>query len=106
MTIGELIARLAVLPSDWPVYVHGYEAGVNDVERLAVGNFERDRNDESYYGQHGDLNEDGLGTPGVELLGKNRLAEAAKAKAEKPVPFTLTLRPADSDELPFQIEGE
>lgn len=84
MTVGELIAQLAALPPDLPVYVRDYEAGVNDVERVVVGSFQRDRYDESYFGQHGDRGEGDRGTPGVELMGRNRLAGAAKEESDGP----------------------
>lgn len=35
MTVNELINALRGLPGDWPVYVRGYESGVNDVRDSA-----------------------------------------------------------------------
>lgn len=69
MTVAELITQLSRLPQGWPVYVRGYESGVEDAEEVTPGFFVRDYNDreETWVGRHqrkydGDSN-------GVEIIG-------------------------------------
>lgn len=59
MTVAELIAALQELPAEWPVYVRGYEEGVDDVTQLRPSHFERDHYEgqPDYYGRHRDANE-------------------------------------------------
>lgn len=52
MTVAELIHALSAFPPDLPVYVRGYEAGVDDVSSLRDVSVVRDIHSESYYGRH------------------------------------------------------
>ncbi|MCA1695448.1 MAG: hypothetical protein LC749_12335 [Actinobacteria bacterium] len=73
MTVEELIEELAYLPGEWPVYVRGFEGGVNDVTLVDRAHFQRDANTRSYYGQHErSRGEDTPPPNGVELWGANR----------------------------------
>jgi hypothetical protein len=42
MTVAELIEELQKLPPGWPVYVRGYEYGVDDVVSLTLVQARRD----------------------------------------------------------------
>ena len=72
MTITELIAQLSRLPGEWPVYVRGYEAGVEDAEKILPGFFVRDYHDpeETWIGRH-QMKYDG-DSNGVQIVGEPR----------------------------------
>jgi hypothetical protein len=71
LTIHELIEALKELPGDWPVYVRGYEGGVNDVVEIEPAHFDRNVNWQYYYGQHEQRHGDETHN-GVALTGRNR----------------------------------
>jgi hypothetical protein len=87
MTVAELIRRLQTLGierQDSPVFVRGYEAGVNDVSELKLVEVViDDYKGMGYYGQHRAVDEEDKNwiledlpetvfTKGVQLIGKNR----------------------------------
>ena len=53
-TAAELIASLAALPPDTPVFVDGYEGGLHDAGPLEPVEFAPNVNAEWYYGPHED----------------------------------------------------
>lgn len=71
MKVKQLIARLQKLDPEIPVFVRGYEGGVNDVSHLRAVRVLRNANsDIPYYGKH-EVNPQGR-TKGIELVGRNR----------------------------------
>lgn len=52
MTAAELIAKLADFDPSTPVYVRGYEDGIDDVDSVTTVHVRRDVHDEWYYGSH------------------------------------------------------
>ena len=68
MTAAELIEQLRKHPADLPVYVLGYEGGVDDITNVVPIRVHRDVNTASYYGKHDELEDDQPGgTPGLRL---------------------------------------
>lgn len=58
MTAAELIAKLTDFDPATPVYVRGYERGVDDVATAAAVHVRRDVHDEWFYGSHEVLDAD------------------------------------------------
>ena len=52
MKVKELIEALSQLDPELLVVVHGYEGGVNEVDRCDVYDIELNVNTEWYYGKH------------------------------------------------------
>lgn len=76
MTVAELIEALGKHPGELPVYVSGYEDGVDDVTGVKQVQVRRDVNPEWCYGDHDvvDLDEDSdehetSPSPGLILVG-------------------------------------
>jgi hypothetical protein len=75
VTVAELVAALRDLPGDWPVYVRGYEGGVDDVTELVVDCFVRDVYPAGAFGgahnryryEHWDADDEDLVPNGVQL---------------------------------------
>jgi hypothetical protein len=49
---GHELARMLLDGPDLPVYVRGYESGINDVSGVHPVTVVRDVHDQSYYGEH------------------------------------------------------
>lgn len=52
MTVGELIEKLRELDPELPVYIPGYEAGINDLGAATAVQVYRNVHTEWYYGAH------------------------------------------------------
>jgi hypothetical protein len=66
MKVKQLCELLKTLPGDAPVFVRGYEGGVDDIERADPIRVKLNANDRWYYGAHeptypGDANWDAEG---------------------------------------------
>jgi hypothetical protein len=55
MTVAELIEKLQKLPPDAPLYVSGYEGGVDDLNFVTHVFVKLNFNPEHYYGAHEDF---------------------------------------------------
>jgi hypothetical protein len=67
LTAGDLVGILKDLPPETPVFVRGYEDGVNYVTSVEPTKVRLFENSEWYYGQH-EIDPDGP-VEGVELTG-------------------------------------
>lgn len=55
MNIQELIRELQKLDPDKPVFIQGYEGGVNDIKPLTLGTVSLNSNEDDYCGRHDHL---------------------------------------------------
>ncbi len=77
------LARQLLAGPDLPVYVRGYEGGVDDVAHIVLCEIVRDYHQGSYYGSHGRWqvdafdDEDGPRSPGLQLVAPDEAEESS-----------------------------
>lgn len=52
MTVAELIEKLSAVPGDTPLYIRGYEGGLEDLSAVKPLHVKRDANTDEYGGPH------------------------------------------------------